>query len=135
VYRGRHPGGGKNRGRGQMAPVRVESDRGPLAGGDPGAPGGLSAARHFTVTNTTIRRYEDATGNGLQPPLGYLTALTQLAVDQIAQQEGAPDQVRPHFVQQLETIRKRFYADDPPPLWTWTDLCRIASIYPRKEGS
>lgn len=98
----------------------------------------VQAGQHFGLADTTIGRYEayDPGGAGLKPPFGYLAALAQLLGQRITGEPTLVDEKRQHLAQQMEQVRKRFYAEQPrPQIRTWEDLGRAAAAYQSQRSA
>lgn len=80
------------------------------------------AAAYFGLNRTTVVRYEN---EALTPPLGYLAALAQLAVNEQKPADVATCQQQ--LLQHINQAVRYDYRDEP--FESWAELCAVADDY------
>ncbi len=89
------------------------------------------AADHFQLNRSTIVRYEN---EELTPPLGYLTCLARLVIEQMElEEESEITLYRQTLLQQINKAVRYDYRD--VPFQDWNELCAIADEYLARRQS
>ena len=87
------------------------------------------AGGYFGLDRTTINRYESGREEKIPPHLGYLLCLIKVIVEGFEDDTHASQQIKKLALQDVESVRSKYYATPKEKIQDWGTLCLLADTY------